>query len=93
MRPRRGGAVVVHRRRTPEKLLERVIEQWAHSITGTMTYCVKQMLLSFGYSGPGREVNVVATTVNILGGTPDDMEPVVGHLLGRRQFAFCTRPG
>lgn len=85
--------MVVHRRRTPEKLLERVIEQWAHSITGTMTYCVKQMLLSFGYSGPGREVNVVATTVNILGGTPDDMEPVVGHLLGRRQFAFCTRPG
>lgn len=91
MRPRRRGTVIIHRGRTPEKLLQRDIEQWVHPIVGTMTYCIKQ--LSFGDSGPGCEVNGVATTVKVLRGTPDNMEPVVGQLQEGRQFVFCTRPG
>jgi len=55
-----------------------------------MTYCVKQ--LSIGDSGPGCEVNAVTTTVKILRGTPDNMEPVVGHLLQRLLVRLLRPP-
>lgn len=78
MRPKRR-VVIVHQRRSPGKLLERVVELWPHS-TGAMTaYCVKQ--LSFRSAGPWCAVKAAAIAIDVLRGTSDDTKPVIGHLL------------
>jgi len=71
--------VIVHQRRSPGKLLQRVVELWPHSTGTMMAYCVKQ--LSFRRSGPRYAVKAAAIAIEILRGTSDDIEPVIRHLL------------